>query len=631
MVMPSDGFPNRASGPAGRSAATGGSQRVAIGILASRGVGLIREIVIGASLGGGAIADSFRIAMRVPNLLQNLLGEGSISAAFVPVYARLVEDGKEQEAHRLARQTLGVLSALVTLLVALIVIGARPLVWITTLGRLSGQRYELAIELTRFTALGVGFLVLSALCLGILNAHRRYLLSYSAPVLWSLAQIVGFGAALIADKNPTDTARWGAVAMVIGSFGQLVVQLPTVRAVSGLSRPSLTVGAELRQVLGRFVPAVLGRGVVQLSSYVDLALAAFLTTGAIATIGYSMPLYLLSIAVFGFSVAVSELTEMSRTTSGLDAVAARVRSAQRKVLLPAGLVTAGAIGAGSIVVGSLYEFVNGLVNNGGATTFDADNTTAVALTLAAFGLGLPAAMVARVSQNALYALGDVQGPARIAVVRLAVGTMVGFIAMLQLDHVVVGTVDDMVEEAAAVPPEIVPGADQASQAELIAMIETGLDLPIGASKFGFTVVGDLPSQPFWAPLPYREPFGDNLAADQIDDPQAPPRGTLFVHLGAVGLGLGSAVASWTEWFLLRRRLQRRLGETITTNIGIWVAIAGFAAFVAARFVTALDLPPLIDLAVVIAVVVGTYVGALKFIGLLGDRPDRRSAERIADQ
>ncbi len=339
---------------------SGGSQRVATGILASRGVGLIREVVIGAALGAGAVADAFRVAMRVPNLLQNLLGEGSISAAFVPVYARLIEDGRDDEAHRLARQTLGVLSAAVVILVTAIFAAARPLVWLTTFGGLSDERFELAVELTRYTALGVGFLVLSAFCLGVLNAHRRYLLSYSAPVLWSLAQIVGFAAALIASKSSGEIARWGAVAMVVGSFGQLAVQIPTVRAVGGWGRPSLSIGPELSEVLSRFVPAVGGRGVVQLSSYVDLALASFLVAGAIATIGYAMPLYLLSIAVFGFSVAVSELTEMSRTTAGLDAVAARVRSAQRRVLLPAGLVTAGAVGAGGIVVGSLYEFVNGL-------------------------------------------------------------------------------------------------------------------------------------------------------------------------------------------------------------------------------------------------------------------------------
>lgn len=582
--------------------AASGSRKVAAGILASRGVGLIREIVVAAALGRGAFADAFRVAMRVPNLLQNLLGEGSISAAFVPVYARLIEDGKDDDAHRLARQTLGVLSAVVTLLVALIFVGARPMVWFTTLGRITGERFELAVELTRFTALGVGFLVLSAFCLGILNAHRQYLLSYAAPVLWSLAQIIGFGAALIFGQSAGDIARWGAIAMVVGSLGQLVVQLPTVRSVGGLGKPSLTIGSDLREVLRRFVPAVGGRGVVQLSSYVDLALASFLAAGAIATIGYAMPLYLLSIAVFGFSVAVSELTEMSRSTAGLDAVAARVRAAQRRVLLPAGLVTAGAIGAGGIVVGSLYEFVNGLFNDGGATSFGSDDTTAVALTLGAFALGLPAAMVARVSQNALYALGDVKGPARIALVRLGVGAVLGFVLMLQFDRLIVGDV--------VVALSLTPSADSVS----------ALGVDVGRTALGLTAIDGFPQAAFWEPLPNRE-------AITLAEAASGAKGTAFVHLGAVGLGLGSAVASWTEWFLLRRRLRRQLQESVSTGIGAWVAIAGFAAFVAARAVVSIGLPPVIDLLLVGVVVLGTYVGSLTFIGLIGEHPMGWTAQR----
>jgi len=584
--------------------AASGSRKVAAGILASRGVGLVREMVVAAALGRGAFADAFRVAMRVPNLLQNLLGEGSISAAFVPVYARLIEDGRDDDAHRLARQTLGVLSAVVSILVALILLGARPMVWFTTLGRISGERFELAVSLTRFTALGVGFLVLSAFCLGILNAHRRYLLSYAAPVLWSLAQIVGFAAALVFSRSPADIARWGAIAMVVGSLGQLVVQLPTVKAVGGLGRPSLTVGPELREVLTRFVPAVGGRGVVQLSSYVDLALASFLAAGAIATIGYAMPLYLLSIAVFGFSVAVSELTEMSRSTAGLDAVAARVRAAQRRVLLPAGVVTAGAIGAGGIVVGSLYEFINDLARRlfdvGAGTAFGADDTTAVALTLAAFALGLPAAMVARVSQNALYALGDVKGPARIALVRLGVGAVLGFLLMLQFDRLVVG------EVPIALTVEQVTDAVSA------------LGVGVGGSGLGLTTIDGFPHAAFWEPLPNREAITFAEAA-------AGEKGTAFVHLGAVGLGLGSAVASWTEWFLLRRRLRDKLGESVSTGIGLWVAIGGFAAFVAARAVVSIGLPPVVNLVIVGAVVLCTYVGSLQFIGLIGNQPVGRSA------
>ncbi len=579
----------------------GGSQRVAIGIFASRIVGLFREILLGVALGAGPIADAFRAAMRIPNALQNLLGEGSISAAFVPVYAGLIEEGREQEAQDLARRAFGYLSAVVAGLVGLLVLGARPLVAITTLGRWSGERYELTITLTRLTALGVGFLVLSAWCLGVLNAHRRYLLSYMAPVIWSAAQIVALAIALLLDVTPTGMATWAAAAMVVGSLGQFLVQLPTVRSVGGIHRPQLQLDEHLRLVLRRFVPAVSGRGVVQIGGYIDLALAGLLAAGAIATIGLVMPLYLLSIAVFGFSVAVSELTEMSRTTSGHATIAGRIRTSQRRVLLPAGLVAAVTIGGGSIVIGTMYQQLNSLFGDDPATAFTDANTQVAAAVLAAYGLGLPATMVARVSQNALYAMGDVRGPARIAAVRLIVAVVVGFLAMIQFDHLAAGSLARVaaIDEFATM-----------SDVQLAATAQAGLGVSIGDGPRGTLSIDGFPHWPPWEILPQRE----SLFSEPEDG--GVRTGTPFIHYGAVGLGLGSAVASWAEWALLRRRLRQHLvGQSINSGLGKWVAMAGFAAFVIARAITAIDLPPVIDLIVLGLAVVGTYIGSLWFVGI----------------
>ncbi len=552
-----------------------GSNRVATGIFASRVVGLLREVILGAVIGTTPAADAFRIAMRVPNMLQNLLGEGSISAAFVPVYAGLIEERRETDANKLARQMLGFFAAIVPLLVALVILFARPLVWLTTLGAVTGPRFDLAVSLTRFTALGVGFLVLSAWCLGILNAHRRYLLSYSAPVLWSLAQIIALLAALIFDTSLEQAARWGAIGMVIGSIAQFAIQLPAVMKISGAKRPAFNVGPDLMTVLRRFGPAVGGRGVVQLSSFVDLALASMLVAGAPAILGLVAPLYLLSISVFGFSVAVSELTEMSRSGGGDAAVAARVRLAMRRVLLPSGLVTAGAVGAGAIIVGTLYQRLAELLGRDG---FTSASTAVAAATLAAFGLGLPAAMTARVTQNALYAMGDVKGPARIAVARLVVGGTLGYLFMLQFDHLAM------------------------SADGTLGILPSGLEST--ASRFSTITVDSFPHWPPWERLP---------SADREASP--------YVHFGPVGLGLGAAAASWVEWVLLRRRLRTRLHDSISTGLGVWIALAGAAAFVAARLVALADLPSPLDLLVVGAVIASVYMGALYFVGIRPRRTD----------
>ncbi len=535
--------------------------------------------MLNIALGISPAADAFRTAMRVPNLLQNLLGEGSISAAFVPVYARLVEDEDDDAARKLASQALGSLTAVVVVAVGLIVLAARPLVWLTTFGGIEGERFELAVELTRITAIGLGFLVISAWCLGILNAHRRYRLSYSAPVLWSVAQIVALGGAvLLTDSSQRNTVRLAAFAVVVGSILQLAVQVPAVRTLAGL-RPSLRRDEPMREVLSKFGPAVGGRGVVQIGSYIDLALAGLLAYGALATIGVVMPLYLIPIAVFGFSVAVAELTEMSRSNGGNQAIAGRVRMAERKVLLPAGLIAAGALGGGTIVIESFYQQTNEWLGRG---DFTAENTQVAATTLAAFALGLPATMTARVKQNALYALGDVKGPARIAAVRLVVAVVVGFIAMLQLDHLAAG---------------------ELSSAESV-VLEPAIGLAISDGPLGTTRVGDFPNWPIWEVLPHREQLTDENT-----------NGTSLAHFGPVGLGLGSAVASWVEWQLLRRRLRERLLHPISSGLGPWVAIAGFATFIAARVVVRVDLPPLVNLFALGVTALAVYIGSLWFIGV----------------
>ncbi len=249
-----------------------GSNRVAAGIFSSRVVGLIREILIGGILGRSATADAFRAAMRIPNMIQNLLGEGAISASFVPVFAGLVEDDKDEDQSRLAASILGHLAALVALLVILTIVLARPLVWLVTFGNWTGQRYEWAIELTRITAAGAGLLVLASLCLGILNSHRQYFLPYAAPMLWSGAQIIVLlGILVFADSGGIEISEparnWLASATVVGAALQLGVQIPAVsRLVQGF-RPTLHRDENVAEVLRRFVPALTARGVVQLSSF----------------------------------------------------------------------------------------------------------------------------------------------------------------------------------------------------------------------------------------------------------------------------------------------------------------------------------------------------------------------------
>jgi putative peptidoglycan lipid II flippase len=231
------------------------------GILLSRLAGLVRQRVFAHFFSTSAAADAFTAAFRIPNYLQNLFGEGVLSASFIPVYAGLVARGDDEEAGRVAGAVAAMLAMATSLLVLLGVLLA-PLLVTVIAGGFQGETRALTIQLTRILFPGAGLLVWSAWCLGILNSHHRFFLSYVAPVIWNAAMI----GTLLAFGPHRDLfalawmLAWGSV---IGSGLQFLVQLPTVLRLVPRLRFSLGLDhPKVRTVVRNFVPVFVGRGVV---------------------------------------------------------------------------------------------------------------------------------------------------------------------------------------------------------------------------------------------------------------------------------------------------------------------------------------------------------------------------------
>ncbi len=449
MSEPGAGEPNppepgAAPGPSSR----GASALVGAGILLSRLSGLVRERVIAYFLGVGVAVDAFRAALRIPNLLQNLLGEGVLSASFIPVYARLLAQGEQEEAGRVAGAIAGLLSALAGVLVVVGVVLARPLALVLTPG-FTGDRLELTVTLIRILTPGIGFLVLSAWCLGILNSHRRFFLSYVAPVLWNGAQI----AVLVAVAAVGVTGTSLAVALAWGTFAggvlQFLVQVPAVRRLA--SPLPLSVRVDLpgvRATIGRFVPVVAGRGVVQVLGYVELLLASLLAVGAVSALGFAQVFYLLPISLFGMSVAAAELPELSRMDQhDRAALLARLQDGLARIAFFVTLAVVAYVAIGDLVVGALLQ----------TGAFGPDETRLVWYVLIAYSGGLLATTAGRLLQNALYAGGDTRRPAAYAAIRVSVAAAAGAVLMLQLDRVVIdGPGLDGLRTIAELPAPIAP-------------------------------------------------------------------------------------------------------------------------------------------------------------------------------
>lgn len=500
-----------------------GASSVAAGVFSSRITGLIRERVVAHFFGVGAVADVWAVVFRVPNILQNLLGEGTISAAFIPTYSRLIHDGRHEDAGRFAG---AIFSLLLTVAAAISVAGillAGPIVAISApgflndaaqvaAGTLSVDRYALSVQALRITFPMTGVLVLAAWALGILNSHRRFFVPYVAPVLWNVATIACLaGGALywtgsiagtdLLGTRPSDIDTLsrlllaGCGGALLGGVLQFGVQLPFVaRQIQGFEWSLSMDVVGVRDAVRAVGPVIAGRGVAQVSAFLDQFLASvLLAAGALSGLRFALLLYMLPISLFGISVTAAELPELSRLGADpaegsppddAERIANEPSPEKRSTNLEgdtdatetsnaaagdpdagdpdAGDPDAGDPDAGNSVdafvkrlrrsLGQLafltvptvvgygvfgYLLVGALLRTG---QFGVQDQWLVYLTLVTYSVGILATAISRLLQNAFYAINDTSTPARLAVVRVAVSTVVAIPMMLLLRGYSVGEV-----------------------------------------------------------------------------------------------------------------------------------------------------------------------------------------------
>lgn len=394
---------------------------VAGGILVSRITGLVRQRVFSHYFGlENDAADAFTAAVRIPNVLQNLFGEGALSASFIPVYASLVARGDRKTADRVAGAIAAGLALLVALLVLVGVLATPFLIGIIAPG-FHGAKRDLTVRLVRVLFPGTGMLVMSAWCLGVLNSHHRFLLSYASGVMWNLAMIgtlLAFGGEEALPRLSVILA-WGSVA---GSAMQFAVQVPAVLRVAPDLRFRLDLASEHVRTVGRnFTPVFLSRGVVQMSAYVDALLASLLPTGAVTGLANAQLLYTLPVSLFGMSVSAAELPVMSGAVgtdpSAGDAVRRRLDAALRQIaffVVPSAMAF---LAFGDVVAAALLQ----------TGRFRQADSRYVWGILAGSSVGLLASTLGRLYASTSYALRDTRTPLRYALVRVGLTTVLGYV------------------------------------------------------------------------------------------------------------------------------------------------------------------------------------------------------------
>jgi putative peptidoglycan lipid II flippase len=377
--------------------------------LVSRLTGFIRDVVMAAILGAGPVADAFFIAFRLPNHFRAILAEGAFNAAFVPAYARTLEQDGAKAARLFADRIAAALLVINIVLLALALFFTPSVVGLLAPGFSDDpERYHLAVTLTRITFPSLLLVSLQTMISGELNANGRFAAAAGAPILLNICMVI---ALLLAAWFPNAgyAAAWGVLAA--GVVQVILVAVDAELHHFGLRLRMPRLDAPTQRFLKALGPAIIGAGGVQLALFADTLIASFLPTGALSALYYADRINQLPIGVVGIAVGTVLLPEMSRRLAAGDekgAASAQARGIQLALLLTVPCAAA-AITVPDLIMRALFA-------RGAFTTADA---AAAGATLAAYSIGLLPFVLLRSFTAPFYARGDTVTPVKAALLAMA--------------------------------------------------------------------------------------------------------------------------------------------------------------------------------------------------------------------
>ena len=393
--------------------------------MVSRVFGFLRDILIAATLGSGAVADAFFVAFRFPNLFRRLFGEGAFNAAFVPLFAKRLEGEGKEAARAFAEEAMAGLLLVILVITILAQIFMPFLMYGLAPGfSTSPEKFDLAVLLTRITMPYLVCMSLVALLSGVLNSLGKFVESSAVSIVLNLTMMAATALALAMglrdDPRAGVVQAWGVFA---AGLLQLWLLLDGARR-NGLwlklRRPRMTEG--VRRLIRLGIPGVIAGGITQINIVIGTVVAS-LQDGAVSHLYYADRIYELPLAIVGIAIGVVLLPDVARHLRAGNHAA--VMDSQNRSLEFAMLLTAPAAVALAVVP---VEIVKGLFERG---AFTAADTPATAYALAIFALGLPSFVLIKVFQPAYFAREDTATPMRYAVLSLTANT-VGSVALFFL-------------------------------------------------------------------------------------------------------------------------------------------------------------------------------------------------------
>jgi putative peptidoglycan lipid II flippase len=385
--------------------------------LASRALGFLREVLIARLMGTSPVAEAFFVAMRLPNLFRQLFAEGAFNSAFVPMFARQLEEGGASAAKLFAEHVLAVL-LMVLLLVTMVAELTMP--WLIRVFAPGfheyPEKFQLAVLYTQITFPYLIFMSLGALQGGILNAFGKFANAAAAPILLNVVLIVVlFG---IVPYTGHDGEVLSIAVTVAGVFQFLWLAISCQRAGMHLRLPIPRFGPDVKRMLVLMVPGLIGGGVNQINLTVATILAT-LQPQAVGYLYYSDRLYQLPLALIGSAIGVVLLPSLTRALRGPnpeEGMRIHNRAIEMGFFLSLAATVALAVAAKPMIT-VLYQ----------RGAFTPDDTMKVAAALTAISLGLPAYILNKALSPGFLAREDTMTPFRYAVIGVATDIVISLI------------------------------------------------------------------------------------------------------------------------------------------------------------------------------------------------------------
>ena len=381
--------------------------------LLSRLTGFLRDVMLGAVLGAGMLADAFYVAFRLPNHFRAIFGEGAFNAAYVPSYSRVLETEGADEARHFSSPIFTLLLASQVILLALAWAFMPGVVSLLAPGfDADPEKFQTAVTLTNITFPYLLMITLVTLHSGTLNAQRRFAAAAFAPVLLNLVMIATLAVAYLF-PSAGQAAAWGVTISGAAQLALLMIAARRAGMLAGFARPSWS--ADVRQFFGAIAPAVIGSAGVQIALFADTIIASLLPTGSVSAIYYADRIYQLPIGVIGIAAGTVLLPEMSRRFAAGDpgaAFHAQNRTMALTIALSAPFIVA------FLMIPELI--MRGVFLRG---RFTLDAAQASAAVLAAYGFGLLAVVLIRSAVASFQSQGDTRTPMMISLSAVAINVV----------------------------------------------------------------------------------------------------------------------------------------------------------------------------------------------------------------